>query len=109
MNLTPAQRAYVTLYGARQRKANRAATIAANKWEIRKAYLTARAIATGWDLDGKTFRDFCKLDYGLNDAMDAWSWNEREAKRCADAIDGLYKEILLLGNTSERVMEEVPA
>lgn len=80
------QEAYVRLYWARQRKANKNAMEAARKWEARKAELVARAKASGWDLNSKKFRDLCAIDYELNDHMNTWSWWEREAKRCHDAI-----------------------
>lgn len=78
--------AYIHLYYERKRKSDRLATDASNKWEARKVRLTERAIASGWDLDGTKFRETCAKDYALNDAMDAWSWHERESKRCEGVI-----------------------
>lgn len=82
----PARLAYIDMYYARKRKQDHKATEASNRWEARKAHLVQRAIRTGWDLDGTKFRDFCDQDPALNDAMQAWSWHERESKRCEGVI-----------------------
>lgn len=95
--MTPEQKAYVSLYAARLRKSNRKATEAANKWEARKKWLTeVYGPQRGYNLKGKDFRDLCTHDWKLIDAMDEWSWHEREAKRCLAAIQGLALEMNLL-------------
>lgn len=81
--------AYIHLYYERKRKQDRLASEASDRWEARKAVLTQRALSTtapGWELDGTKFRETCDKDYALNDAMAAWSWHERESKRCESAI-----------------------
>lgn len=79
--------AYIHLYYERKRKSDRLATDASNKWEARKAVLVTRCHATpGWTTDSKQFRDLCDKDYMLSDAMEAWSWHERESKRCEGVI-----------------------
>lgn len=79
--------AYIVMYHARMRKHNKKATEESGKWEARKAVLEARALVTGWDLDSQKFRTLCDQDNALNDALQAWSWHEREAKRCATVIE----------------------
>lgn len=84
----PARLAYVHAYYKRKREQDQKAQEASIKWERRKAELVARCYATpGWDTDSPKFRDLCDKDYGLNDAFSAWSFHERESKRCQGVIE----------------------
>ena len=95
--------AYIHLYYERKRKQDKLAQEASNKWEARKAHLVQRAMMSGWDLEGTKFRETCDKDYALNDAMQAWSWHEREARRCKGVIETeMLMEAMLQGGLSNR-------
>lgn len=84
----PARLAYIHGYYRRKQEQDDKALSASNRWEIRKAELVTRCHATpGWTTDGQKFRDLCDKDNGLNDAFTAWSFHERESKRCQGVIE----------------------
>jgi hypothetical protein len=94
--MRPDQREYVEAMFARQRKCNADATEASNLWQQRSAWLDAYCDRNNYNENSK--RDKRKLDWALNDAYDKWSWNEREARRCHDAIQSVWLMIQLTGN-----------
>lgn len=84
VSLTAEQKRYIYRYWTRQRRSNRLATEASNAWHARSNELDEICALNG--IYGQAKRDKRKNDWDLNDAMDKWSWHEREAKRCAAAI-----------------------
>lgn len=89
------ERAYITLYWHRMRKSNEEATHASNKWQERNAFLKEYCRVNQYT-EHQT-REKMRLDYALNDAMDAWSWHTREAARCESVIAMELSARLLLG------------
>lgn len=84
----PLRLAYIHSYYARKREQDEKAQAASNRWETRKARLVERCHATpGWETDSQKFRDVCDKDNALNDALQAWSFHERESKRCQGVIE----------------------
>lgn len=84
----PLLQAFCKEYAARQAENDVKATDASNRWLRRKAWLTAY-MERNAHLYGTEHarREKFKIDWELNDAMDAWSWHTREAARCHAAIE----------------------
>lgn len=72
-------------------QANKAARI----WEARSEWLDAYCRRNG--LEGADKRTKKAEDWQMKDAMDGWSWNEREAKRFHSAIQAELAMRALLG------------
>lgn len=90
-----ATREYINLYWAKKRKHDKLATAASNKWTNRKGYVTAYCKHHGYS-EFQT-REKVRIDWVLNDAMDAWSWHTREAARCSEVITAELSARILLG------------
>lgn len=88
----PRLRAYLHEYHARQRENDEKATEASNRWLRRKAFLVAY-MAQNPHLYGTEAAQREKManDWALNDAMDSWSWHQREAARCHAAIESAIR------------------
>ena len=98
----PKQAEYIQLLWNRLREQNTKAMAASRRWEERSGQLLDRAHAKGWDVgpdgpDRWQYTEMREKDLELTDAMAAWSWHEREAKRCAAAITAAYHARRLLG------------
>jgi len=57
---------------------------ASEKWEKRKAQLERYCDRNKYTEEQK--RNKFRIDWDLNDAMDSWNWNRREANRIAQFI-----------------------
>lgn len=68
----------------------------ANKrYEQAAALLKERRARNGWN--DTTYRDICKKDYALNDALDAWKFYSAEVLRFQSAISAAADMKRLLG------------
>lgn len=76
-------RGYAAEFEMRTQRAEKAS----RKWEERKAFLHEymKANAHNYQTE-KQRRDKYTNDWVLNDAMDTWNWNRREANRIAQLI-----------------------
>lgn len=68
----------------RLEQATRKADVASQQWEERRDYLTDYCAINGYTEEQR--RSKFKIDWKLNDAMDAWNWHRREANRIAQLI-----------------------
>lgn len=73
---------------AEANKANR-------KYEEAAAKLKARKEANSWN--DTVYRDICKKDYDLNDALDAWRFFSAEVQRFSAAIKAAADMRALMG------------
>lgn len=89
-------RLYVARYYERMRKANQKATEASNRWELRNAEINDLLDREG-QFDIVQRAKVKEANLGLRDAMDEWSFWEREAKRCHSVITGELAVRQLLG------------
>ena len=66
------------------------AILASNKWQAAKQRVTEYIATNKQNFpSAEQRRDKYKLDWGMQDAMDAWSWHERQSKLYAANLAGL--------------------
>lgn len=69
---------------AQLRDRTRKARDASLKWEARRYRLIKYCQANNYTEEQKRYK--FSVDWALNDAMDSWNWNRREANRIAQLI-----------------------